>query len=119
PIAVASASEDHNQLATCQFASGCEHVAQRIVGVSVVDHDQERLTSIDALKPSRYRRQALDACLDFIGGDFHTQGGRRRRKDVVKVHAAHKWRLNLQFAVRDPQDSLKPSLALGKMPDLD
>ena len=64
----------------------CE-IAQRIVGVSIVDHHSERLAAVDALEPSRHMRKRFDAAGNRLRAAAARIAGGRRSQDVIHIDA--------------------------------
>src|ERR1051326_8591909 len=72
PIAISDATEERNdsssRLLLCQeLASDARQVAKSVVGMSIVHNNNERLRTIDALKPAGYTREARDRIANLIG----------------------------------------------------
>ena len=70
-----------------ELARQRRQIAQRIVGVGIVDDHGEGLAAIDALKSSRHMRERLDAAGNRLRLAAARVAGGRRGQNVVHIHA--------------------------------
>ncbi len=84
-VAVAAAAEERDHTAGGQGARHLNDVAQGVVGVRVVDHDQKGLAAVHALEAAGDRGACFDAARD--GGEIQavTQAHPRRRQNVRHI----------------------------------
>ena len=98
-IAIAAATE-HRQhsrrpaAARDELAGQRREIAQRVVGVGVVDDHRERLAAVDALKSSRDMRERLNAARNRSRFASARKACGRRGQDVVHIHPPDQRREN-------------------------
>src|ERR1019366_7617115 len=92
-VAVATAPEERDYALGVEPARHRYHVAQRVVGVRVVHHDDEGLAFIHPLEAPGDGLQTGDAARDDFGGETVRKAGGARRKDVIDVDLADQRRL--------------------------
>ena len=101
PIAIAAAAEHGNQPAGRQRPRRLEQIAQRIVGVCVVDdHGDAVGFGGDDLEPAGDAGQRLNTLFDGVERQIKGDAGRDRGEDVVNVRSANQPRADAQSATR-------------------
>ena len=101
PIAVAAAAEHRDQPAAGQRPRRLEQVAQRVVGVGVVDDDRHPvLVARNDLKASGHALERLNSAFDRIERQIERHAGRGGGENVVDVRTADEPRTQAQRAAR-------------------
>ncbi len=101
-VAVAAAAEHHAEARAGleQLARGGEHVLERVRGVGVVDHHQERLAGLHALEAPRDGRDPGEDPADPRGLHLEGQADAHRPEQVHHVVLAHQRGGDLDRAAR-------------------
>ena len=114
-VAVAAAAEKRDDALGVEPAGHGDDVAQRIVGMRVVHHDDEGLAFIDALEAPGHGLQIGDAARDHFGRQAVGQAGRTGGKNVIDVDLADQRRFHGKTLLAVLQVEAQPAEAGGDM----
>lgn len=74
-----------------EISSECGEVAERVIGVRVVNHHREGLSAIDLLKTAGNVGESSDSFNDRFGGAVARIGRRGGGEHIVDIHSADQW----------------------------
>ena len=83
-----------------ESAGDGDGIAEGVVGVAVVDNDEEGLAGIDTLKAAGDGGAAGDALADGLEGDVEAEGGGSGAEDIGDIDEAEQGRGNGERAGR-------------------